>query len=82
MKKMSKMLASVNTQGEGASKTTYILNLEAVPDVLTGETVGDTSEFTAQSDKLKCAQNRSLGDAIFTGSYSVPYFSPFFVSVD
>jgi hypothetical protein len=50
-------ITAVNTQGEGASKTTYILNLEPVPDVLTGETVGDTSEFTARSDKLKRAQS-------------------------
>ena len=50
-------ITAVNTQGEEASKTTYILNLEAVPDVLTGETVSDTSEFTAQSYKLKRAQS-------------------------
>ena len=51
------LITAVNTQGEVASKTIYTLKLEAVPNVLTGETLGDTSEFTAQSDKLKGAQN-------------------------
>ena len=36
--------------GEKASAT---LKLKAVPSVLTGETAGDSSEFSVQSDRLK-----------------------------
>jgi len=49
-------IADIKTQGGGESKITYTFKLEAVPNVLTGETVGDTSEFTVRSDKLKDAQ--------------------------
>jgi hypothetical protein len=45
------------TQQEiSAEKSGYVIRLEAVSDVLTGETPGDTSELTAQSERLKGVQ--------------------------
>ncbi len=42
--------------GGESDKSGYALILEAVANVLTGETAGDTSEFAVQSDKLKGVQ--------------------------
>jgi hypothetical protein len=42
--------------GGGSDRSGYVLTLKAVSNVLTGETAGDTSEFAAQSDKLKGVQ--------------------------
>lgn len=39
--------------GGGSDRSGYVLILKAVSNVLTGETAGDTSEFTVRSDRLK-----------------------------
>jgi hypothetical protein len=41
------------TLNQGGQKKTFTMKLAAVPNVLTGETVGDTSQFEGQSDNLK-----------------------------
>jgi hypothetical protein len=42
--------------GDGKEPADFTMALKAVGNVLTGETAGDTSEFTAQSDRLKDVQ--------------------------
>lgn len=41
------------TLTQNGKKKTFTMKLAAVPNVLTGETVGDTSQFEGQSDDLK-----------------------------
>lgn len=41
------------TNSDGGGKKHFTMKLVAVPNTLTGETVGDTSEFDGQSDSLK-----------------------------
>jgi hypothetical protein len=43
--------------GQEGEKFSFFLKLMPVANVLTGETVGDTSEFTGQADKLKGTTN-------------------------
>ncbi len=41
------------TLKQGGEKKNFTMKLAAVPNVLTGETVGDTSQFEGQSNNLK-----------------------------